>query len=108
MSPLQHKRLVAERDFHLAAAAALDEQIRADPVVQIDLTKFDPIWKSKSGRNLSPLGVTAILAAFDSRMKQTDIANLFHISESAANHWSQRWFERRQNEPKVAIPSAEK
>jgi hypothetical protein len=100
LTPLQHARLIAERDFHLAAAAALDEQIRAEPVVQIDLSKFDPAWKSKSGRNLSTFGVAAILQAFDNRMKQTDIAKLFHISESAANHWSQRWFERHQKEPK--------
>jgi hypothetical protein len=100
LTPLQHARLIAERDFHLAAAAALDEQIRAEPVVQIDLSKFDPAWKSKSGRNLSTFGVAAILQAFDNRMKQTDIAKLFHISESAANHWSQRWFERRQKQPK--------
>jgi hypothetical protein len=104
MTPLQHARLIAERDFYLAAAAALDEQIKAEPVAQIDLTKFDPAWKTKTGRNLSTFGVAAILQAFDNRMKQTDIAGLFHISEGAANHWSKRWFERRQNGSKVATP----
>src|ERR1700745_4176879 len=100
MTPLQHAALAAERDYHLAAAAALDEQIRAEPVVQIDLSKFDPAWKTRRGRNLSEFGVMAILAGFDARMKQSDIAKLFHISESAAHHWSTRWFDRRQKQSK--------
>jgi len=97
MTPIQRALLIAQRELHLAAAAALDEQIQSEPFVQIDLTKFDPAWKSKSGRNLSAFGQKAILTAFDNRMTQTDIAKLFHISESAANHWSKRWFERRSN-----------
>jgi hypothetical protein len=40
--------------------------------------------------------VAAISEAFDRKMRQIDIATLFHISDSAANHWHQRWEKRRQ------------
>lgn len=99
MTPTTRARLIAERDYHAARAAELTAEISADAaanaMMQVDLTAFDPAWKS--GIHLSKAGVIAILAAFDRRMRQIEIAKLFGISESAANHWHQRWQMRRQN-----------
>jgi hypothetical protein len=97
---LRLARLIAERDYYAAMAAELTEEIEADraaqAAIQINLTQFNPAWK-KGKRLTKPVGQDAILAAYDRDMRQVDVSELFRISESAANHWHQRWKDRRQN-----------
>jgi hypothetical protein len=80
--------LRAERDYCLARLAVIDEQLAA-PVV-IDLSRYDPTWKTPRGR-LSPSG----RAAFDQSMPQKDVSALFRVSATSAHKWHLRWKQTR-------------
>jgi hypothetical protein len=84
--------LRAERDYYLARLAVIDEQLAA-PVV-IDLSRYDPSWKTLRGR-LSPSGRAAIMAAFDQSMPQKEVSELFKISSPSAHKWHLRWKQTR-------------
>jgi hypothetical protein len=98
MTPLERARLIAEQAYHLAAADEIAEKLEiekaAEANVGIELEQFDPAWKN--GIRLSKLGREKILAAYDRRIKQTEVAKLFRISVAAANHWYSTWSTRRQ------------
>ncbi|MDQ0325882.1 hypothetical protein J2R99_001731 [Rhodopseudomonas julia] len=85
--------LQAQRDYCLAAAAALDEVIAklrpGEQAHPVDLSAFNPAWKK--GDRLTRLGKTAVYAAFDRGMKQIEVARLFQISTPSAHRIHTIW-----------------
>jgi hypothetical protein len=90
---LEIESLRAERDYHLARAAVLNEQLAASAA--IDLSQYDPSWKTP-GTRLSRAGRAAIMAAFDQFMPQNEVSALFQISSTSAHKWHRRWKQARR------------
>jgi hypothetical protein len=98
VTPVQANFLSAGRDFAVALGAFLDELAADDrasqpPQPQIDLTHFDPKWKT--GKNLSALGKAAIFLAFDKFMPQNEAARLFQITRRSAHRYHKSWKTQR-------------
>jgi hypothetical protein len=91
---LVHKYLHIRRELAVTEAMLLEEYIipstRMASNSGIDLSKFNPDWKR--GTRLTTLGRKAVIHAFESGMRQSEVARLFRLSMTRTHKLHGEWY----------------